>query len=285
MFFIYCCAAHCCNCIAALLVTFLDVLVERKETSFITSVYRKETFSGDYISWNSFCPVKRKTNLIACLVNRAMKICSYSKLNDEVEKIKRFFQDLGYPDNVIETTIKRSLDSRAQKTEGPKKCPVYLRLPYIGPIAEKYAEKIKKSVSECHWSTRLRIIYGTRTCLHPNIKDRCPANHASNVIYRFKCHCESGYVGRTSKRLHQRIREHVPKNLMTVKSSSSIGQHLQNSPTCYNNYNEERFEIIATARNDYHLAVLESLYILRHDPILCRQKKFVYSTTLFKMLN
>lgn len=108
------------------------------------------------------------------MVNRAMKICSQPKLNDEVEKIKGFFQDLGYPDNVIEVTIKRALDSRGHEEEGPKKCPIYLRLPYIGPIADKYAEKIKKSVSECYWSTRLRIVYGTKTCLLPNIKDKFP---------------------------------------------------------------------------------------------------------------
>ena len=33
---------------------FLDVLVEKEGTGFLTSVYRKPTFTGQYIRWNSF---------------------------------------------------------------------------------------------------------------------------------------------------------------------------------------------------------------------------------------
>ena len=55
---------------------FLDSLVERTELGFETSVYRKPTFSGQYIRWESFSPRKRKTNLIATLVHRAFMICT-----------------------------------------------------------------------------------------------------------------------------------------------------------------------------------------------------------------
>ena len=34
--------------------TFLDVLVEKEGTGFLTSVYRNPTFTGQYIRWNSF---------------------------------------------------------------------------------------------------------------------------------------------------------------------------------------------------------------------------------------
>ena len=44
---------------------FLDVLVEKNDHEFVTSIYRKPTFTGQYIRWNSFCPMKRKTNLIS----------------------------------------------------------------------------------------------------------------------------------------------------------------------------------------------------------------------------
>ena len=43
---------------------FLDVLFEKSEAEFITSVYRKLTFTGQYLQWNSYCPSKRKTKLI-----------------------------------------------------------------------------------------------------------------------------------------------------------------------------------------------------------------------------
>ena len=59
----------------------LDVLVEKSNTGFLTSVYRKPTFTGQYISWNSFCPKQRKVNLVKTLVHRALTICSKSKLH------------------------------------------------------------------------------------------------------------------------------------------------------------------------------------------------------------
>ena len=140
-------------------------------------------------------------------------------------------------------------------------------------------------MTECHQTTTLRVIFHTRTCIRQNTKESSPPNHCSNVVYKFTCHCESAYVGRTGKRLHQRIREHVPGNVMTAKKKSSIGEHLAKNPECYENYNDDRFQLVTRARNKNQLKVLESLFISRQNPILCVQKKGVYSTILFKLLS
>jgi len=66
---------------------FLDVLVERRDSEFSTSVYRKPTFTGQYLRWNSFSPHKGKINLIGTLVHRAFTICSKGKLDPELDKI------------------------------------------------------------------------------------------------------------------------------------------------------------------------------------------------------
>ena len=65
--------------------SFLNVLVEKSNKKFITSVYRKFTFTGQYIRWDSFGPKKRKTNFIGTLVHRALKICSPKKFSSEIE--------------------------------------------------------------------------------------------------------------------------------------------------------------------------------------------------------
>ena len=53
-----------------LVLPFLDVLVEKSPSKFNTSIYRKPTFTGQYLCWNSFNPRKRKTNLILTLTHR-----------------------------------------------------------------------------------------------------------------------------------------------------------------------------------------------------------------------
>ena len=65
---------------------FLDVLVEKHKTGFITSAYRQPTFTGQYIHWDSFSPMKRKINLVATLVHLVMFIWSSSKLQAELDK-------------------------------------------------------------------------------------------------------------------------------------------------------------------------------------------------------
>ena len=88
---------------------FLDVLVERCDSSFLTSVYKKPTFTGLYLSWHSFAPRSRKLNLIRCISYKALNICSDCKIEDELKVIKDIFINNGYPEEVIEDNIKFTL--------------------------------------------------------------------------------------------------------------------------------------------------------------------------------
>ena len=63
---------------------FLDVLVEKSNSKFLTSAYRKPSFSGQYNRWDSFGPKSRKYNLIDSLIHRALAICLPSKLPQEI---------------------------------------------------------------------------------------------------------------------------------------------------------------------------------------------------------
>ena len=191
---------------------FLDVLVSKSENKFITSVYRKPTFTGQYIHWKSFGPQKRKTNLIETLTHRALKICSPSVLNQELDKIRSFLIDNGYPEAIIESKISKTLLRFNQTpTEGPKKCPVYLKLPWIGHSCEKFDKNIKTCVNNCFGAVQPRIIYTTKRIWTATHKDFLPTLQSSNVVYKYVCRCDSWYVGRTSQRLQYRISQHVPK--------------------------------------------------------------------------
>ena len=88
---------------------FLDILVERTELGFETSVYRKPTFSGQYIRWESFSLRKRKTNLIATLVHRALMICTKNKLKQEIDFIKKILLDNGYPEDIVLKHISKKI--------------------------------------------------------------------------------------------------------------------------------------------------------------------------------
>ena len=102
------------------------------------------TFTGQYIHWNSFGPKQRKTNLIDTLTYRALKICSKSTIKHELENIRSILVKNGYPEFLIESKISKNLLRFQQSTkEGPKKCPVYLKLPWIGKNSLKFERKNK----------------------------------------------------------------------------------------------------------------------------------------------
>ena len=89
---------------------FLDVLVKKSNTKFLTSVYQKPSFSGQYNRWDSFGPKSRKNNLIGTLVHGALAICSPSKLPQEIDFIRSILCSNGYPENVINLRIKRKIE-------------------------------------------------------------------------------------------------------------------------------------------------------------------------------
>ena len=49
--------------------SFLDVNVIREQGKFVTSVYRKPTFSGVYTHFDSFLPDTYKISMIDTLIN------------------------------------------------------------------------------------------------------------------------------------------------------------------------------------------------------------------------
>ena len=59
-------------------------------------------------------------------------------------------------------------------------------------------------------------------------KDVLPAIQKSSIIYEYKCHCGSRYVGRTSQRLQDHIKQHVPKWLQQY----TVSQRVQSNRAC-----------------------------------------------------
>ena len=282
---------------------FLDVYVERTDIGFETSVYRKPILTGQYLRWESFSPFKCKISLMYSLVHRALMICTKRRLNGEIEWIKKILLDNGYPTNAINTQItKKIAQFSTLKRLDPEKCPVYLRVPWIGKPSTNLEKEVKTAVESCYGSVSTRLIFTSKRMLPVARKDVLPTTQKSSVIYEYKCHCDSRYVWRTSKRLQDRIKQHVPQwlrqRLTRPRRSQlhrsckrkdtkpdcdlAIGEHLLENDQCALNYDNKRFSILATARSSFHLNLLEAAYIKTQRRALCRQKEFVYALKLFR---
>ena len=111
----------------------------------------------------------------------------------------------------------------------------------------------------------------------------------SSFIYKYTCCCAQTYIGETGQRLSDRIKQHIPDklyqqppNLRSATSDSAITKHMQSQTACIPRQRNERFTVVASARNAHHRAALEALYIRSMKPPLCAQKKFVKALRLFR---
>ena len=83
--------------------SFLDIEVFREKGKFVTTVYRKPTFSGVYTHFESFLPTIYKLGMIYTLAYRCLKIYSdWSKFHGELSFLKQVFLKTGYPLSFID---------------------------------------------------------------------------------------------------------------------------------------------------------------------------------------
>ena len=153
-------------------------------------------------------------------------------------------------------------------------------------------------------STVSYFLHQTNSSCNSQRRSACFSTKFVCTVYQYVCRCECRYVGRTSQRLQNRIRQHIPKtirnktnqeriqstrkskiNSSTPICDSAIGTHPLKHPNCALHCNDDQFSILSKARSEFHLAVLVSIHITSSKPALCRQKEFVYRHKLSTLLS
>ena len=92
--------------------SFLDVRIFRENDKFVTSVFRKETFSGVYTNFIRFIPLEYKFGLVHTLLNGCFNLSSdFLKFHDEVDKPKKILSKNVYPQKFINKCIQKFLNN------------------------------------------------------------------------------------------------------------------------------------------------------------------------------
>ena len=92
--------------------SFLDIEVSREKGKFVTTVYRKPTFSGVYTHFESFLPTIYKFGMVYTLAYRCFKICSdWTKFHEELSFLKQVFLKPGILSHLVITVLKQLLIS------------------------------------------------------------------------------------------------------------------------------------------------------------------------------
>ena len=132
--------------------------------------------------------------------------------------------------------------------------PYIFKTAYLGKEATTIEKNVKNTVNPTFRSVQLRISHFTRKPLNGIFKDFTANLQKSKVIFRFICHCDSVYIGRTSQRFHIRRDQHVSKFFRSwmdtdlkkpSNRSAAIAKHLKNNSDCAKSYSSSNFSIIS----------------------------------------
>ena len=91
--------------------SFLDLNLRCQNNKLEISIFRKATFTGLGLSFFSFIPSTVKKSVVVSAVTRAFRLTSSYQLFDcELNFLRKFFQNNGFPKQLTESVIRYVLD-------------------------------------------------------------------------------------------------------------------------------------------------------------------------------
>ena len=266
---------------------FLDLLI-LDDCSI--DIFRKDTFTGNYIDFNSFIPWNYKISWVRSLIHRAREICSTNILFDkQVKLVDKFMAWNNFPFSIRKTLITKFLDVKPKeqsKTKEKHKV-LWFNTPYLGKNGEFLLKKLKRKLKKyLNDKFEFRVIYKTnKISMFCSNKDPIDFLNKANVIYKFTCpSCLNSYIGKTERNLVTRLKEHANGEI-----DSAINIHLQkcrlfNDEISYLNILSDKKPdfckiklntilsnttiVDYNSNNWLHLAFLESYYIKYFSPTI-----------------
>ncbi|XP_068680541.1 uncharacterized protein [Montipora foliosa] len=238
-----------------------------------TCVYRKTTNKGLLLHDQSHVDARYKRSLLITMLNRAHCLSSSSDLfAEECDNLKGIFLrtanvlKLKYPENLINSTITRFIESRNQPQVGDVQANAPVR--NIPPFEDqRSADVVRRQLSDLEKkiNSDLRPVFTSKK-IADDIKvaeAKPPLINEPCVVYKFKCDvCDADYVGYACRHLFQRIEEHT---------HSAIGNHLRDAHNQKNKDLQEQFTILKKCRGKFECLVYEMLFIQEKKPQLNTQ--------------
>ena len=193
-------------------VSFLDISITRSKNKLVTSLYRKKTFRGAYISHNSFLPTNYKKDLIDTLF-RSYNICAdYSILHNNIKCLKTIWQKNSFPLISIDNSIKQFLNKlfitrKSSKTILDKK-EIFIYLKFSGKIYLQSKKLLIDIFITCRQKRKLNVSFRSWNKIRNAFRfmDQIPIYMNSSLIYKYKCNiCNDVYIGETKRHNYEHL--------------------------------------------------------------------------------
>ena len=253
---------------------FLDVEVKLSESGVETSVYRKSTHTGVFMNFAAVVPSFWKRGALYGMFHRAQYISStIETFNQEVAKIRTLFSNNGYPHAFINKVLQKfnelkdlSPVQRAELRAGSDEPGFSLRIPFLGKASIDFRKEITQILMN-KFKVNVRPVFSScKVGDFFQLKSSVPDFLSANVVYRFKCLCDTNltYIGETERHLIDRVKEHLD---LRSEKRSAIKDHILTCQICQE-ANISNFEILKKCRDPCDVKMQEAFLIRRFKPSL-----------------
>lgn len=269
---------------------FLDVSIHHDDEGLAFGWYHKETWSGQYLHFNSFVPIAWKRGLLRGLKFRLISLCSSMFLDAALSEVASALENNGYPKKFIHDNFYEFYPTqRIVKREAATRKNVFIQLPFLGDHhSHALVARLNRAVSATFPGTLVIARFTTSRMITPQSKDRLPITLLPSVVYKFTCDCDATYIGRTECRLGSRIGQHVPTWVISGDRrrprsanapSSAITRHLMECDA-FQVPVDQHFGILHKGFTAGMNRILEAVEIKLQNPDLCVQKEHVFNLRL-----
>ena len=99
-------------------------------------------------------------------------MCSPERFPSELGKIKCILQANGYPEHAIKSFMAKKMKQfHALPKFGRERCPVCLRLLWLGSASTRFKKQVKSAIKQCFSAVETRVVYSTNELLFATNKD------------------------------------------------------------------------------------------------------------------
>ena len=174
--------------------SFLGIKICHKNGKFVTSVYRKLTFSGIFTNYESFIPTYQKRGLLHTLLHRSFSICcDFKTFHFEIDHLKTILIKNNYPLNFIDSCIKSFLNKlytpKVMVQNAPKRN-IFVKLLFLGSTSFQIRKKLQKLFSDKLMSCSLKIVFTSPVTVKSffTFKDKLPKVLLSGLVWWLQCY-------------------------------------------------------------------------------------------------
>ena len=251
--------------------------MRRTERKLETTVYRKNTNTGECLNYKSICPERYKKSVISNYLHRAYSICSnWTDLTTELQRIKQILVNNNFPNSIIDSSIKSFIDRKMENPidrnsqEKQETIKLFYKNQMTGTykMTEKEINQIITQNVKPNSDAKLKlfIYYKNKKLRQLFIKNNPQkSNESHHVIYKYTCDqaqctaAHANYIGHTTTTLKERFKQHssIKKHFQSIHKRNITGSEMM-----------KNVEVLCRASDKRTLSILEALMIQKLKPLI-----------------